>query len=163
MREKGSKRVMLKNVQEAKFRSILEPIAARVLSKAAQGDLSFESFFTHILAHEMTHGIGPHIRCGRVVAAQGIEGAVQRDRRSQGGHLTGCSCCSTCSTTSCCPRGADAERKLYTTFLASSFRTLRFGVNEAHGKGMALQFNYLKDKGAFRAEPAGSSRWISRR
>ena len=43
----------------------------------------------------------------------------------------------------------DVERQLYTTFLASSFRTLRFGINEAHGKGMALQFNYLTDKGAF--------------
>ena len=42
-----------------------------------------------------------------------------------------------------------AERKLYTTYLASSFRSLRFGVHEAHGKGMAVQFNYLTDKGAF--------------
>jgi hypothetical protein len=42
-----------------------------------------------------------------------------------------------------------SENSLYTTFLASSFRTLRFGLNEAHGKGMALQFNYLTDKGAF--------------
>jgi hypothetical protein len=41
------------------------------------------------------------------------------------------------------------EKALYTTFLASSFRTLRFGVHEAHGRGMALQFNYLTDKGAF--------------
>ena len=41
------------------------------------------------------------------------------------------------------------ENALYTTFLASSFRTLRFGLTEAHGKGMALQFNYLTDKGAF--------------
>ena len=41
------------------------------------------------------------------------------------------------------------EDALYTTFLASSFRTLRFGLKEAHGKGMALQFNYLTDKGAF--------------
>jgi hypothetical protein len=41
------------------------------------------------------------------------------------------------------------EKKLYTTFLASSFRTLRFGLLEAHGKGMAVQFNYLTDKGAF--------------
>ena len=39
---------------------------------------------------------------------------------------------------------------MYTTFLASSFRTLRFGISEAHGKGMALQFNYLTDKGAFK-------------
>jgi hypothetical protein len=48
------------------------------------------------------------------------------------------------------------EHKLYTTFLASSFRTLRFGVHEAHGKGMALQFNYLMDKGAFVAKPDGT-------
>jgi len=53
------------------------------------------------------------------------------------------------------PIGADAERKLYTTFLASSFRTLRFGVKEAHAKGMALQFNYLMDKGGFRLDPSG--------
>ena len=53
------------------------------------------------------------------------------------------------------PVNADAERKLYTTFLASSFRTLRFGTNEAHGKGMALQFNYLFDKGAFTASKDG--------
>jgi hypothetical protein len=50
----------------------------------------------------------------------------------------------------------DAERSLYTTFLASSFRTLRFGVHEAHGKGMALQFNYLADKGAFVARADGT-------
>ena len=49
-----------------------------------------------------------------------------------------------------------AERQLYTTFLASSFRTLRFGVHEAHGRGMALQFNYLMDKGAFVAKPDGT-------
>ena len=42
-----------------------------------------------------------------------------------------------------------AERELYTTFLASAFRSLRFGLTEAHAKGMALQFNYLSDKGGF--------------
>jgi hypothetical protein len=60
VQEKGSKRVMLKNVQEAKFHAILEPIAARVLPKRRAGDLSFDSFFEHILAHELSHGIGPH-------------------------------------------------------------------------------------------------------
>ncbi|MEI9812467.1 MAG: hypothetical protein WDO18_07220 [Acidobacteriota bacterium] len=48
------------------------------------------------------------------------------------------------------------EKQLYTTFLASSFRTLRFGVHEAHGRGMALQFNYLSDKGAFVSNPDGT-------
>jgi hypothetical protein len=48
------------------------------------------------------------------------------------------------------------ERKLYTTFLASTFRTLRFGITEAHGRGMAMQMNYLIDKGAFIAQPDGT-------
>jgi hypothetical protein len=51
--------------------------------------------------------------------------------------------------------GAAAERKLYTTYLASTFRTLRFGVHEAHGKGMAMQVNYLTDKGGFVAREDG--------
>src|SRR5207248_10222495 len=58
--QKGSKRVMLKNVQEAKFKQTLIPISKRVLTPESVHDLSFESFFTHIVAHEMTHGIGPH-------------------------------------------------------------------------------------------------------
>ncbi len=47
------------------------------------------------------------------------------------------------------PSDEAAQRQLYTTYLASSFRTLRFGLNDAHGKGMAVQFNFLTDKGAF--------------
>src|SRR5262249_23071115 len=58
--QKGSKRVMLKNVQEAKFHSVLLPIASRTLTKSAQADVRFDPFFTHILAHELMHGLGPH-------------------------------------------------------------------------------------------------------
>jgi hypothetical protein len=47
------------------------------------------------------------------------------------------------------PMGDHAERQLYTTFLASAFRSLRFGLNDAHGKGMAVQFNYLSDHSGF--------------
>jgi galactose mutarotase-like enzyme len=53
IREKGSKRVMLKNVQRAKFDKILQPIAATVLAPELQKDISFDAFFTHILAHEL--------------------------------------------------------------------------------------------------------------
>jgi hypothetical protein len=52
--------------------------------------------------------------------------------------------------------GPDKERQLYTTFLASTFRTLRFGLNDAHGKGMAMQVNYLTDHGGFVADPDGT-------
>ncbi len=44
---------------------------------------------------------------------------------------------------------------MYTTFLASAFRSIRFGVNEAHGSGMAIQLNYLLDKGAFTVDKQG--------
>ena len=146
--EKGSKRVMLKNVQEAKFKSTLEPIAKTVLTPAAQPSLRFDSFFTHILAHEMSHGIGPHQITvnGRATtpraelkelysaieeAKADVTGLFMLQHFFDKGYLK------------------HDENALYTTFLASSFRTLRFGLNEAHGKGMALQFNYLTDKGAF--------------
>ena len=45
---------------------------------------------------------------------------------------------------------------MYTTFLASSFRSIRFGVNEAHGRGIAVQLNYFLDAGAFKALPDGT-------
>ena len=45
---------------------------------------------------------------------------------------------------------------MYTTFLASAFRSIRFGLNEAHGKGIALQLNYLLDAGAFTVAKDGT-------
>src|SRR5437762_9867262 len=60
IREKGSKRVMLKNVQDAKFAKTLLPISKIVLGTTDQPKLAFEAFFTHILVHELMHGLGPH-------------------------------------------------------------------------------------------------------
>ena len=60
VQQKGSKRVMLKNVQEAKFHTVLVPVAMKTLSRTAMLDVSFDSFFTHIVAHELMHGLGPH-------------------------------------------------------------------------------------------------------
>jgi hypothetical protein len=48
------------------------------------------------------------------------------------------------------------ERPLYTTFLASTFRSIRFGVNEAHGRGIAVQLNYLLDQGGFVSREDGT-------
>jgi hypothetical protein len=143
----GSKRVMLKNVQEAKFSKILEPIARRVLSPDERRDLSFDAFFTHILAHEMTHGIGPQQNVRQSLKEQ--HSAIEEAKAD----VTGLFMLQYFYDHKLLPA---AERPLYTTYLASSFRTLRFGVHEAHGKGMAMQFNYLMDKGAFVARPDGS-------
>src|SRR6266566_4568937 len=55
VKEKGSKRIMLKNVQDAKFNKTLIPISRVVLDPAQQRDLAFDAFFTHILTHELMH------------------------------------------------------------------------------------------------------------
>jgi hypothetical protein len=147
VKKMGSKRVMLKNVQEAKFSKILEPIAGRVLTPEERGDLSFNAFFTHILAHEMTHGIGPQNNVRQ--SLKELHSAIEEAKAD----ATGLFMMQYLFDHKLLPA---AEKPLYTTFLASSFRTLRFGVHEAHGKGMALQFNYLMDKGAFVARPDGT-------
>src|SRR5579872_5386334 len=147
VREMGSKRVMLKNVQEAKFSKTLQPIAQRVLSAADQRDLSFDSFFSHILAHEMTHGIGPQQNVRQ--SLKELHAAIEEAKAD----ATGLFMLQYLFDHKLLPA---AERPLYTTFLASSFRTLRFGVHEAHGKGMAMQVNYLTDKGAFVTKPDGT-------
>src|SRR6202022_2945256 len=56
VKEKGSKRIMLKNVQDAKFNKTLVPISRVVLEPARQKELAFDAFFTHILMHELMHG-----------------------------------------------------------------------------------------------------------
>ena len=158
VQQKGSKRVMLKNVQEAKFRAVLLPIARRTLSKNAMLDVNFESFFTHILAHELTHGIGPHqIRVGERETNPRLElkelySAIEEAKADVTGlvalqYLMDHS--KELALGKTLPSDDAAQRQLYVTFLASAFRSLRFGLNDAHGKGMAMQFNYLMDKGAF--------------
>jgi hypothetical protein len=51
---------------------------------------------------------------------------------------------------------ASLERTLYTTFLASAFRSIRFGINEAHGRGIAMQLNFLLDAGGVVVRPDGT-------
>jgi hypothetical protein len=158
VQQKGSKRVMLKNVQEAKFRSVLVPISKHMLPAAARPDISFESFFTHILAHEMTHGIGPHriqVKGRETTPRQELKELYSAIEEAKA-DVTGLFMLQYFFDHGMLPGGAENERRLYTTFLASAFRTLRFGLKEAHGKGMAVQFNYLADRGAFVAGPRGT-------
>ena len=156
-REKGTKRVMLKNVQEAKFDVVLTPLAKITLPPADVSRLDFDAFFTHILMHELMHGLGPHeVKVG---AAKGE--AVRKAMQDVGGAFEEAK--ADISGLWALQRLVDKgvldkrlERTMYVTFLASSFRTLRFGATEAHGKGMALQLNYLIEKGGFRADKDGT-------
>ena len=58
---KGSKKVLLKNVMEAKFRQSGRPVAERVIDPGQAGKVSFDAYFNHTLFHELAHGLGPGI------------------------------------------------------------------------------------------------------
>jgi hypothetical protein len=156
IREKGSKRVMLKNVQEAKFNKVLMPISKIALAQADQKDIAFDAFFTHILMHELMHGLGPHdIRvAGRATTVRQelkeTYSAIEEAKADISGMF---------ALQFLIDKGVldkQLERTMYKTFLASAFRSIRFGVTEAHGRGIAIQLNYLLDYGALTVNRDGT-------
>jgi hypothetical protein len=146
VREKGSKRVMLKNMQEAKFKKILIPISNIILDPAQKPKVSFDAFFTHILAHELVHGIGPHN-----ITVNGKATNVRKELKDlysaieeAKADITGLFALQFLVEKGLVDKKMEGE--MYITYLASVFRSVRFGINEAHGKGVALIFNYLFDE-----------------
>ncbi len=148
---------MLKNVQDAKFNKTLIPISRVVLAPEQQKLLSFESFFTHILTHELMHGLGPHnINVGGQATTVRLQlkelySAIEEAKAD----ITGLWALQYLIDKGVVEK--QMEQTLYTTYLASAFRSVRFGINEAHGRGVAMQFNYLTDEGAIKFnEKAGT-------
>jgi hypothetical protein len=157
IKEKGSKRVMLKNTQDAKFNKTLVPISRVVLDKADQSALAFDSFFTHILCHELMHGLGPHN-----IKINGQDTTVRKQLKELYSAIEEAKADMTglWALQYMIDRGIiekSMERTLYTTYLASTFRSVRFGITEAHGRGVAMQFNYLTDEGAIRFNQANGT------
>jgi hypothetical protein len=163
--QKGAKRVMLKNVQEAKFKKTLVPISMQVLAADERADLSFDWFFTHILAHELCHGLGPHqitVNGAKTTPREQLKELYSSIEEAKADVLSLYALQymidhkQAMGLEGVLPAGGNPEKKLYTTYMASTFRSLRFGLNEAHGKGMAIQVNYLLDKGAVQVRPDGT-------
>ena len=156
VREKGTKRVMLKNVQVAKFRMVLLPISKIVLAPVDQPKLSFDAFFTHILMHELMHGLGPHN-----ITVAGRQTTVRQELKETYSTIEEAK--ADVSGLWALRRLADQKqldpaiaKTMYTTFLASAFRSIRFGLHEAHGRGIAIQLNHFLDTGAFKVRPDGT-------
>ena len=154
--EKGSKRVMLKNNQEAKFRVVLQPIAKVALSAADQGNVAFDAFFTHILMHELMHGLGPHN-----ISVAGRATTVRQEFREAYSAMEEAKAdvSGLFALQFLVDRGKldkQFQQTMYTTYLASMFRSIRFGINEAHGRGVAMQMNYFLDNGGVRVAADGT-------
>ncbi len=156
IREKGSKRVMLKNNQQAKFDKVLTPISKVALAAGDQGNIAFDAFFTHILMHELMHGLGPHdITVGgrATTVRQELKDTYSAIEEAKA-DISGLFALQYLVDKGQLDKGL--EKTMYTTFLASAFRSLRFGINEAHGRGQAIQLNYLLDNGGFKVNGDGT-------
>ena len=141
VQEIGSKRVMLYNVEEAKFTLVLLPIAEVVLADTTR--VSFQSFFDHVAFHELCHGIGVKNNIHGFPVHESL-GTLYSPIEEAKADICGLWAMDLSQVTF----GYDMA-SVYDTYLASSFRSMRFGLKEAHALGQAVQLNYLwKETGA---------------
>ncbi len=147
-KERGNKQVLLKNLMTAKFEGILRPVASEVLNEADVNDLSAEAFFLNVLQHELAHSLGP----STVTIGGKTEpvGTALKEKYS-GIEEAKADTLSMFNTLYLIDKGEIAkelEKNLLPTYLAGLFRSARFGLDDAHGTGVLIQFNFLTEKGA---------------
>ena len=145
---KGSKKVLLRNVIRAKYQRIMEPIAKQLWSPEQLHFLTEEAFTNEVLFHELSHGLGP--------------GKIKIDGRDTEVRLELKELYSFCEEAKADIMGLynifymiekgffpeEFRKQISVTYAAGLFRSVRFGLAEAHAKGAALQINYLLEKGA---------------
>lgn len=152
---KGSKKVMLKNITEAKFNKILIPIAEKILAPKPLKQVSFDCYFNHILMHEISHGLGP----GQLTLPDGSESTVSRELKELYSVIEECKAdvLGLYNYLYLIEKDVFSEKPYAAcaSYLGGMFRSIRFGINEAHGGGVAIQFNYLMEKGAFFTDQKG--------
>jgi hypothetical protein len=152
---KGSKKVMLKNKLEAKFNKILMPIVKEVLVQKDHKRVSFDGYFNQVLLHEVSHGLGP----GKITKGD-RETTVNKELKELYSVLEECKAdtLGAYNIQYLIDQGIlpkSLEDTLYASYLGGMFRSIRFGIDEAHGGGVAIQLNYFLDKGAFKQDITG--------
>ncbi len=159
---KGSKKILLKNVMQAKFEKSGRPIAERVLDSSQLGKVAFDPYFTHTLFHELSHGLGPGIIAGpdgkkieaRLLLKE-IYSTIEECKADVVGLWNILYALDQKWVTSF------DEDSLGATYAALMFRSMRFGLEEAHGGGTAVQWNWFREKGAI--VPTSDGRFAVRR
>ncbi len=152
--EKGSKKVMLRNVMKAKFESILVPVAGQVMDASQMNLLSAEAFFQETVFHELSHALGPAYVTGSDKkevreALQELYSALEEAKADVMGvydilYLVDRE-----------EFPAEFRNEMLFTYFAGLFRSIRFGTAEAHGKGAATQLIYFMEKGIAQTNDEG--------
>ena len=122
-----------------------------------------DAFFNEVLHHELSHGLGP----GRIQVG-GRETEVRLELKELYSPLEEAKAdvMGVYDIYALVERGKMPRELLDTlpaTYLAGLFRSARFGVHEAHGRGVVSQFNYLLEKGALAVDAEGRFRVVEER
>lgn len=155
---KGTKKVMLKNVGEAKFRTGTVPTGGRILVEEQHSLLDFETWFNIVLLHELAHGLGP----GFVTNSDGSKTTVSLALKEQYPTLEEAKAdlAGMCGFFYLIEQGVLSDvRKACVNHVGSLFRSVRFGIHEAHGKAALLQLNWLLE-GAGLVQDRSSGRFL---
>jgi hypothetical protein len=142
---KGTKKVMLKNVAEAKFRAGTVPTARRILAEEHHSLLDFDTVFNIVLMHELAHGMGP----GFVSTPDGSRTTVSLALKEQYPTLEEAKAdvAGMCSFFHLIDQGVLSDaRKTCVSYVVTLFRSIRFGIDEAHGRASLLQLNWLLER-----------------
>jgi hypothetical protein len=156
---KGTRRLQLKNSMQAKFERILRPIADELIVEDQRNHISFDAFFSNVMFHEVAHGLG-------IKNTINGKGTVREALKEQHGALEEgkADILGLFMITKLHQRGELQGQSLddnYVTFLASIFRSIRFGASNAHGKANAAQFSFFQDREAFARDSASGRYRVS--
>jgi hypothetical protein len=154
--KKGTRRLQLKNAMRAKFDRILMPIARELIVEDQLPRVTFDAFFENVMFHEVAHGLG----IKNTIDGKGTVRAALKERHGaleEGkADILGLYMIRQLNTQG--EMGRESIDDNYVTFLASLFRSVRFGASDAHGRANVVAFNYLQNRGAFGREPNGKYR-----
>lgn len=151
--KKGTRRLQLKNAMEAKFNTILLPIAKITISPEQIENVKFDAFFSNVCYHEVAHGLG-------IKNVVGKSTTVRKALKEQysAWEEAKADICGLYIVKTLVERGEIKNISVedaYVTFLAGLLRSVRFGVSEAHGVANMMCFNFLQKEGAFSLDEKG--------
>jgi hypothetical protein len=152
--EKGSKKMFWKNFMDARVNYIILPLAQRTMRADQAAMASGEGYLADTIMHEISHGLGPafaHTAQGKVQINEAIGSSYSALEESKA-DVVGEFCHGWLIDHGVLPK--ERRNITYASYVAGIFRTVRFGVAEAHGAGEIMQFNYYTEQGAIRRDPA---------
>ncbi|MEO7455113.1 MAG: M28 family peptidase [Gemmatimonadaceae bacterium] len=153
---KGTRRLQLKNAIRSKFDKILVPIAKELIADDQLPRVTFDGFFENVMFHEVAHGLGIKNTLdgkGTVRAALKEKAGALEEGKAD---ILGLYMIRQLNAQG--EMGSENVEDNYVTFLASLFRSVRFGAGDAHGRANVVAFNFLQRAGAFTREANGKYR-----